>query len=133
MKTLCCGVKNGFVSATPCTVVLLCTQGRCLGGQLAAPVWLQVLQHCTHFSNCQPLICYSVAQQLLEQQQRHTQQEQQLAAQQHRIAELQEQLGATRAQAAAEAAASTAQLEGRVQVLEGQVQQLLQAMQHKEV
>jgi len=122
-----CYIVLAFLSRT---FALLCTQGSCLGGQVNdTPVWLQLLQHCGRFSECQPLMFNSAAQQLLEQQQRHTQQEQQLATQQQRIAELQEQLATTRAQAAVEAAAAAAQVQGRFQALEGQVQQLLQAMQ----
>jgi len=52
------------------------------------PVWLQLLKHCGHFSNCQPLIFNSMGRQLAQQQQHRTQQEQQLAAQQQQIAEL---------------------------------------------
>jgi len=106
------------------------------------PVWLQLLEHCGQFDDCQPLIFNSMGQQL--------------AAQQQQIVELQEQLAATRAQAAADAtaaadaaaaqaaagaaaaaAAAAASAEageqrGRLQALEGQVQQLLQAMVHRE-
>jgi len=72
-------------------------------------VWLQLLEHCGQFDNCQPLIFKSVGQQL--------------AAQQQQIAQLQEQLAATRAQAAAEAGDQL----GRMQALEAKVHQLLQA------
>jgi len=131
-------------------LMLLETQGCDPELQPNSPVWRQLLEHCGHFSECQPTIFSSMGQQMVEQQQYRTQQKQQLAAQQQQIAELKEQLAATRAQAdvsqaaaaqaAAEAAASRAAaasaaaeaggLRGRLQALEGQVQQLLQAMLH---
>jgi len=79
------------------------------------PVWLQLLERCGKYSECQPLILRSTGQQL--------------AAQQQQISALQDQLAFSRAQASAEAAAA-AGLSGRVQALEGRVQQLLQALQH---
>jgi len=124
----------------------------------APPVWLQLLQHCGRFNECQPLIVSSMVRQLGEQRQvisvlqeqqlraehrlssvgqeqcsaGHDQQiaalQAQLAEQQYCTSELQEQLAASRVHAAVEAAAA-AELHERVQALEGQVQQLLLALQ----
>jgi len=96
------------------------TQDQDPGVQYDTPVWLQLLEHCGQFSECQPLIFNSMGRQLAQQQQ-------QLAAQQQHIAELQAQLATTRAQAAA-----AADQLGRMQALEDKVHRLLQALKQPE-
>lgn len=88
------------------------------GLQHDTPLWLELLEHCGQFSECQPLIFNSMGRQLAAQQQ-------QLAMQQQHIAERQVQLAATRAQAVAAAADQL----GRMQALEAKVHQLLQALE----
>lgn len=87
-----------------------------LCGQTDTPVWLQLLQHCGRFSECQLLMIYSMGQQLVQQQQQiamlQQHQQQQWQQQQHQLAALQEQL------ARAQAAAETGELLRRLQALE---------------